>query len=173
MASIFGHAIVGYTISKISTNKNLKRLFLFAVLSAILPDLDILAFNFDIPYSHPFGHRGFSHSILFALIWAVMLMFSLGKQNKLLWFVVIFFSTISHGVLDAMTSGGKGIGFIIPFNNERFFLPFRPIQVSPLGIEKFFSEWGIQVIISELKYVFIPCVIVLLILKFIKKKYEY
>ena len=35
---------------------------------AILPDADVIAFSLDIPYSHPLGHRGFSHSLLFALI---------------------------------------------------------------------------------------------------------
>ena len=149
---------------------NYKWLFLLAILSSILPDLDVLTFNFGIPYSHPFGHRGFTHSIVFALIWAVLLMFFFGKQNKVVWFVVIFFSTLFHGILDAMTTGGKGIGFFIPFNNERFFFPFRPIQVAPLGIEKFFSEWGIKVILSEIKYILMPCIIVLLILRIRKKK---
>ena len=170
MASVFGHAIVGYTITKAASIKNYKWLLLLAILSSVLPDLDVLTFNFGIPYSHPFGHRGFTHSIVFAIIWAILLMLFFGKQNKVLWFVVIFFSTVFHGILDAMTTGGKGIGFFIPFNNERFFFPFRPIQVSPLGIEKFFSEWGIQVILSEVKYILIPCIIVLLILRLIKKK---
>jgi len=170
MASVFGHAIVGYTITKAASIKNYKWLLLLAILSSVFPDLDVLTFNFGIPYSHPFGHRGFTHSIVFAIIWAVLLMFFFGKQNRVLWFVVIFFSTVFHGILDAMTTGGKGIGFFIPFNNERFFFPFRPIQVSPLGIEKFFSEWGIQVILSEVKYILIPCIIVLLILKLIIKK---
>ena len=170
MASVFGHAIVGYTITKAASIKNYKWLLLLAILSSILPDLDVLTFNFGIPYSHPFGHRGFTHSIVFAIIWAILLMLLFGKQNRVLWFIVIFFSTVFHGILDAMTTGGKGIGFFIPFNNERFFFPFRPIQVSPLRIEKFFSEWGIQVILSEVKYILIPCIIVLLILKLIKKK---
>jgi len=121
MASVFGHAIVGYTITKAASIKNYKWLLLLAILSSVLPDLDVLTFNFGIPYSHPFGHRGFTHSIVFAIIWAVLLMFFFGKQNRVLWFVVIFFSTVFHGILDAMTTGGKGIGFFIPFNNERFF----------------------------------------------------
>jgi inner membrane protein len=170
MASVFGHAIVGYTITKAASIKNYKWLLLLAILSSVLPDLDVLTFNFGIPYSHPFGHRGFTHSIVFAIIWAILLMLLFGKQNRVLWFIVIFFSTVFHGILDAMTTGGKGIGFFIPFNNERFFFPFRPIQVSPLRIEKFFSEWGIQVILSEVKYILIPCIIVLLILKLINKK---
>lgn len=163
MASIFGHGIVGYTLSKVIDRKNLKWLMLAAIISTIIPDADVLSFKLGIAYEHPFGHRGFTHSICFALLWAVLLMLVIGKKNKILWFFVIFLSTLSHGILDAMTSGGRGVGFLIPFNSNRFFFPFREIKVSPIGIEKFFSEWGLRVIFSELKYVFFPCFIILMI----------
>lgn len=142
MASIFGHGVVGLTLAKVIDTKNTKWLLLFAILSTILPDADVVAFSFDIPYLHPFGHRGFTHSILFAILWALVLTFTIGKLKKMLWFLVILLSTVSHGILDAMTSGGKGVGFFIPFNNDRFFFPFREIVVSPIGVEQFFSEWG-------------------------------
>lgn len=160
MASVFGHSIVGFTISKVIDTRNTKMLLIAAIISTVLPDLDVIGFKFGISYLHPLGHRGFTHSILFSLLWALLIMFTLGKNNKLIWFLVIFLSTMSHGVLDAMTSGGRGVGFLIPFNNERFFFPFREIKVSPLGIERFFSEWGVQVIFSEFKYIFIPCFII-------------
>ncbi len=160
MASIFGHSIVGFTLAKVIDNRNTKLLLFAAIVSTILPDLDVIGFKFGVPYKHPMGHRGFSHSILFSIVWAFILMFLFGKKNKLIWFLVIFLSTLSHGILDAMTSGGRGVGFLIPFNNNRFFFPFRNIKVSPIGIEKFFSEWGVQVILSELKYVFIPCFLI-------------
>lgn len=169
MASIFGHAIVGFTLSKVLSKKNSKILLLLAVASTILPDIDVLAFSFGIPYEAPFGHRGFAHSIVFAVLWATLLMFIFGSLNRKIWWIVIFLSTISHGILDAMTSGGKGVGFFIPFNNSRFFFPFREIVVSPIGIEKFFSEWGIKVILSELKYIVLPCFVILIVLFLIKK----
>ena len=161
MASVFGHGVVGYTLTKVIDSKNAKWLLFAAILSAILPDFDIIAFYFGIPYEHPLGHRGFTHSILFAILWALVLVYLLGRKNKLIWFLVVLLSTVSHGVLDAMTSGGKGIGFFIPFDNEPFFFPFWGIQVSPLGVSKFFSECGVQVILSEFKYVFLPCFIIL------------
>lgn len=169
MASVFGHALVAITIKKIADDKNTKWLLLSAILSSILPDLDVISFNLGIPYLHPLGHRGFSHSILFALIWAGILAISIGKLKKKLWFFVIFLSTLSHGVLDAMTNGGKGIGFFIPFENSRYFFPFRPIQVSPIGIEKFFSQWGLEVILSEIKYVLLPSIVIFVILKMVNK----
>lgn len=169
MASIFGHGVVGYTLTKIIDNKNTKWLLLAAIFSTILPDFDVIGFKLGVPYSHPMGHRGFTHSILFALLWALILMLTVGKQNKKLWFSVVFLSTVSHGILDAMTTGGKGVGFFIPFNNDRFFFPFRLIKVSPLGIEKFFSKWGLQVIFSEFKFIVIPCLLILLILSVFKR----
>jgi inner membrane protein len=169
MASIFGHAVVGLTITKLFDKKD-KKLLLLAVVSSFLPDIDVLAFNFGIPYSHPLGHRGFTHSIIFAILWALLLTLIFGRKSKLKWFFVIFLSTISHGILDAMTSGGKGVGFFIPFNNERMFFPFREIVVSPLGVERFFSEWGLQVVLSEFKYIFIPCIIILLVRFLFQKK---
>jgi inner membrane protein len=169
MASIFGHAVVGFTLSKIISNNNSKLLLLLAIASTILPDIDVIAFNFGIPYEDPFGHRGFTHSIFFAMLWATILMFVFGKLNRVFWWIVIFISTISHGILDAMTSGGRGVGFFIPFHNERYFFPFREIVVSPIGIERFLSERGMRVIFSEFKYVFLPCFIILVLFYFIKK----
>ena len=168
MASLFGHGLVGFTLTKIASAKASKVLLFLAIVSAILPDLDVVTFG-KIPYTHPFGHRGFTHSIVFALIWAVILAFVFTKAKRILFFVVIFLSTISHGVLDALTTGGKGVGFFIPFNNARFFFPWQVIKVSPIGISKFFTNRGVQVILSELKYIGIPCLIVLIVLYFKRK----
>ena len=172
MASIFGHGLVAYTTTKLLDSKSNRVLLFLAIVSAIFPDIDVLAFKFGIPYSHPFGHRGFTHSILFALIWSVSLTLCFGKQRKLMFSVVLFLSTISHGVLDAITTGGRGVGFFIPFDNSRYFFPYRKILVSPLGIENFFSEWGMRVILSELKYIGIPCLLLLAVVyvsKYIKR----
>ena len=161
MASIFGHGLVAYTASKVIDSKSNKLLLFLAIVSAMLPDLDVLAFKLGISYSHPLGHRGFTHSIVFAVLWSMLLSFTFGKSRKLIFASVLFLSTVSHGVLDAMTSGGKGVGFFIPFDNSRYFFPFREIKVSPIGIREFFSEWGLNIILSELKYIGIPCLIVL------------
>lgn len=162
MASIFGHGIAAFTIAKVASEKASIGLVVLAILSSILPDIDVLAFNFGVPYESPFGHRGFTHSILFAIIWALCICVLFGKQRKMLYFLVILFSTLSHGILDALTTGGKGVGFFIPFDNERYFFPYQVIKVSPIGVERFFSEWGLQVIFSELKYVFLPCALILI-----------
>ncbi|MEC3905602.1 metal-dependent hydrolase [Tamlana sp. 2201CG12-4] len=171
MASAFGHAVVGFTLTKVIDNRNLKWLLIAAIFSTLLPDFDVVAFKLGIPYESPFGHRGFTHSILFSFIWSGILMLTLGRQHKLVWFFVIFLSTLSHGILDAMTSGRMGVGFFIPFDNNRFFFPFRNILVSPIGISEFFSGWGIKVLFSEFKYIVLPCSLVFFVRFLIKKLY--
>nr|WP_321225343.1 metal-dependent hydrolase [uncultured Psychroserpens sp.] len=170
MASIFGHGLVAYTVAKVADSKTSKSLVFLAILSSILPDIDVIGFSIGIDYLHPLGHRGFTHSILFALLWSALLTFFFGKSKKLIFAIVLFISTISHGLLDAMTSGGKGVGFFIPFDNSRYFFTFREIKVSPIGIENFFSQWGIRVILSEIQYIAMPCGIILLMHYFLSKK---
>ena len=82
MASLFGHGLVGFTLSKIVDSKSSKLLLFLAIGSAILPDLDVIAFNFGIPYAHPLGHRGFTHSIAFAVLWGLIIALLLRKQKK-------------------------------------------------------------------------------------------
>jgi inner membrane protein len=74
------------------------------------------------------------------------------------WRLALFFFlvTASHGVLDAMTNGGYGIGFFIPFDTTRYFLPWRPLVVSPIGVHGFFSRWGWDVMKSEFLWVWLP-----------------
>lgn len=165
MASAFGHGFVGYTLSKLIDKKQAKLLVILAIVSSIFPDADVVSFYIGIPYEAPLGHRGFTHSILFAILWGALLAFVFGKERKWIFFWVIFLATISHGVLDALTTGGEGVGFFIPFNDTRYFFGYRPIKVSPLGIKRFFSEWGLKVILSEIIWIGIPCFAVLLLKK--------
>jgi len=168
MASAFGHALVGYTLGKTMTpiKPDWKFYFLIIALPA-MPDLDVISFNFGIPYEHWLGHRGVSHSIAFALLFAMLvkLVFysKIEFKSRTAWKLIgLFFLIIaSHGVLDAMTTGGRGVGFFIPFTDERYFLPWRMIRVSPMSAARFFSEWGLKVIKSELVWIGIPCAIIL------------
>jgi inner membrane protein len=108
-----------------------------------------------------FGHRGFTHSILFALIVAAAGWGLAQRLQATRWVVclVLFLSTVSHGVLDAMTTGGLGVAFFSPFSNQRIFLPWRVIEVSPMGVSRFFSVRGIQILASEVVTVWLPCLL--------------
>ena len=74
MASAFSHAIVALAMGKAFQNKELswRELFLGALCSA-LPDLDVIGFYVGIQYGDVWGHRGMTHSIVFAALFAGVL----------------------------------------------------------------------------------------------------
>ena len=168
MASAFTHVFVAAALGKaISPERMPLRFWTLGLFCSLLPDLDVIAFRLGIPYRHMFGHRGFLHSLPFALIvglLVVLLAFPVVQRFSRRWWVMagyFFAVTASHGVLDAMTSGGYGIAFFSPFDNSRYFLPWRPLVVSPIGVYGFFSRWGWNVITSEFLWIWIPALTIL------------
>ncbi len=171
MASAFGHAISSLAIKSFfpTTPGDTIKIALLAIGCSVVPDADVLAFRFGIPYEHPFGHRGFTHSLFFAVLFALMVRYLFfyktpwgSKKGWWLW-LLFFLCTASHGLLDGMTTGGRGIAYFGPFDNTRYFLPWRVIQVSPLSAKRFFSSWGWQVIKSEAVWIGIPSLTILLV----------
>lgn len=168
MASVFGHALTAVAIGS-SYPDNIRKLkfLVLGACCAILPDADVISFKLDIPYEAFWGHRGFTHSLLFTVIVGVvvtLLFFRKGLTPVRATAHILFFTlcTASHSILDAMTSGGLGVAFFSPWDNTRYFFPWRPIKVSPIGIQNFFSEWGIRVILSEVIWIGVPCTIFML-----------
>jgi inner membrane protein len=128
---------------------------------SVLPDIDAFGFIAGVPYGHPFGHRGFTHSLFFAFVVALVGA-AFGRRVGVLpslAFVILFVSAASHGILDAMTTGGLGVAFFSPFSNARYFLPWRVILVSPIGVGSFFSSWGLRVLRSELLWIWTPALV--------------
>ena len=163
MATVLTHAIVGAALAPVGSAEIPRGRLVFAlvVLSA-LPDLDVLAFSLGIPYEHALGHRGFSHSLLFAVLisWIVARYgFSSVSRNSRAWwrlFLVLTLGTASHGLLDALTNGGLGVGFLLPFSTQRFFFPIQPLVVSPIGLASLLDGPMIRVFLSEIVYIWIP-----------------
>ena len=81
---------------------------------------------------------------------------SMGALSPAGWWAYFSVVTASHGLLDALTDGGRGIALLAPFSAERFYFPWRPIHVSPIGL-RFFSARGLDVALSELQWVWVPC----------------
>jgi inner membrane protein len=159
MASLFSHAAAALAIGACFYRPGVpKRVWALGALAAILPDADVAGFKLGIPYEHMLGHRGLTHSLLFAAALAALLALmstAQGMSRAALW-LYLFLAAASHGALDALTNGGLGVAFLAPFDGHRFFFPFRPIQVSPIGISRFFSARGWMVIRSELVWVWLP-----------------
>lgn len=175
MASAFGHAFVALALGTgFSKALRSSKFWLLGIACSILPDADVISFGLGIPYEHVLGHRGFTHSLLFALIlgFAITMVFYPSQwRTKSGATYMLFFAlcTASHALLDAMTSGGLGVAFFAPFDNTRYFLPWRPIQVSPIGVENFFSEWGKRVLLSEAIWIGIPASAYMLFVWIVKR----
>jgi inner membrane protein len=142
-----------------------------SIICSVLPDADVIGFSFGVPYGHFLGHRGFFHSPSFALFLSFFVVGVFFRSVDLFsgrWFfyiVYFFLLSASHGILDGFTSGGLGIAFLAPFDNKRFFFPWTPIMVSPIGIRAFFSKLGLMVFKSELLWVWLPCFLMVLVAK--------
>jgi len=135
-----------------------RRLLMAGVLASVLPDADVLGFRLGVAYSAEFGHRGASHSLAFALLLGVV---AAALANRLdarrgVAFAYIAVSAASHGLLDMLTNGGYGVALWWPFSAERLFAPWQVIKVSPLSIRRLASARGLEVLESELRWVWLP-----------------
>lgn len=176
MPTVFSHAVAATAMgTAYSAKSKSKRFWIASMACAAIPDLDVLAFSLGIPYEHTFGHRGFSHSLTFSAILALAVTYFLFKDAKALsrkWFglvIYFFFCTASHGILDAFTNGGLGIAFFAPFDNTRYFFPWRPLIVSPIGLRGLFSAWGIGVLRSEFLWIWRPSLTLIFLIYFVRK----
>lgn len=161
MPTIFSHPAVPLAVGLGLGRDVISRpLLLAGAVGSVLPDLDVLAFTFGLSYEHELGHRGMSHSPVFAALLALVgacprriLQTSFTRA-----FFFLFVTIASHGLLDAFTNGGLGVAFFWPWSEKRFFSPFRPISVSPIGISDFLPH-AASVLFSELLWVWIPCIL--------------
>jgi inner membrane protein len=174
LPSLITHSIIGIAAGKsLNNDEDSKHLCLLSVVCSVLPDADVIAFLFGVPYSHFFGHRGFFHSPFFGLILSLFVVGIFFRKQETFssayrGFFYFFFITSSHGLLDAFTNGGLGIALLSPFDSTRYFFPWTPIEVSPIGIRAFFSEWGIRVILSEMIWVWTPLFLFILLVRKIR-----
>jgi inner membrane protein len=165
MPTIFTHAVVPLALGAGLGGQVISgRLVLAGMALAILPDLDIIAFRFGVPYGSAFSHRGFSHALATAAIMALAMALAHRALHTgfLRAFLFLFVAGASHGLLDAFTNGGSGIALLWPFSGERYFAPVTPIEVSPIGISRFLTARGAAVLLSEFLWVWLPCAAIVL-----------
>ena len=154
MASI-GHVLVGAAVSRAYRTHQTPRWSSLAAATiwaalAMLPDADVLGFRFGVHYADPWGHRGATHSFVFALMVAA-LAWLVGRATRLPpWrtAVAVAVAVVSHPLLDTMTDGGLGCALLWPFSDHRFFAPWRPIPVAPIG-RAFLSARGLRIAATE------------------------
>lgn len=109
-----------------------KKAMLWGALSQSLPDIDFIAGFWMGTAEELLAHRGFTHSILFALIMAPTLALAAGRLHRL---YGIPFKTLSifflveigvHLFLDGFNN--YGVGWLEPFSHQRF--TFNTIYVA-------------------------------------------
>lgn len=162
MATAITHALVGGVLgASAPTGLPRARMLVAGALLAMVPDLDVAAFALDIPYGHPLGHRGLSHSLVFAVFLgaatAALLLRGrwLSRQGALAT-GLLSLAAASHGLLDAFTDAGRGVGFLIPLSDARFFFPWRPLATSPIGVQAFLRGEAAAILWNELRWVWLP-----------------
>lgn len=153
MASI-GHIAVGMVAARAEDNSARQPgvgAFLFWSTVSLLPDVDVIGFSFGVRYGDPWGHRGATHS----LAMAVLLGLAAGvaaraiRRPPLRTAILTTGVLASHVLLDTMTDGGLGCALFWPFDLTRYFAPWRPIPVAPIGAA-FFTAGGAGVAAIEL-----------------------
>jgi inner membrane protein len=132
MASVYTHALVGLGMGKLGFSRPMPVLFwILAALLPVVPDFDVFS---SARYGAIYAHRGFTHSLLFAIFVGMIAAGATYRHFKIeFWALSGFFFLIvaAHGLLEACATGGSGIPFFWPVDNRRFgpwgFLPFSDI----------------------------------------------
>lgn len=157
MPSIFSHAILPLATGAAAGRGRIPpRIALVSAFLAIVPDFDVIGFRLGVGYGDIWGHRGATHSMAFALLVSGAVALLWREARTAAGWLFLFASMASHGLLDMLTDGGKGVALLWPFDATRLFVPWQPIRVSPIGA-RFFSERGMETVRSELLTIWLPC----------------
>ena len=117
-----GEAVLGKKIGN--------KAILWGAVAGTLPDLDVILRYFTDEISATQMHRGFSHSIVFAVLIAPLLGWIARKIHfKLVdvsfkdWTKLFFWTTVTHPLLDAHTTWGTQffLAFEIPISLSKYF----------------------------------------------------
>jgi inner membrane protein len=172
MPTIFTHAVVPIAAGvALGRGRISLPIMVAGVVLAILPDADVVGFKLGIDYADQYGHRGASHALLVAAVVAGLVTALFRPARFMLIFAFLFASMASHGLLDALTSGGLGPALFWPGSDARIFAPYTPIRVSPIGMG-FFSARGVETLLSELLWVWLPAAAAMLIGRAYIPKFE-
>lgn len=154
------HALVGAAMAQAAPEgiSKPKAALVLSILAAA-PDLDIIGYHLGVMFGETLGHRGLTHSLLVALVVGVtagVACWWKGRTISALYFgVLAFVAVASHGLLDAGTTGGPGVGLLLPFDAQRFFFDWRPIEVCAINPSRFIGSVT-RVLASEALWVWLP-----------------
>jgi len=173
---MFSHAVTALSIGTCFYRPQVpKRVWILGAICGAFPDIDVVGFHYGIHYGDFWGHRGFTHSLVFAALLAGVVVLAASRTNltgisRLSLAFYVFLATASHGVLDAMTNGGLGVAFFSPLDDGRYFFPWRPILVSPISAGRFFSARGYAILQNEFLWIWLPCIVFAILVLFLRRR---
>lgn len=102
LGAAVGEAVLGKKVGN--------KAILYGAIAGTIPDLDVVASFFTDTTKALLFHRGFTHSVVFSLIFAPILGWIVSRYEKLksvkLWTYLFFWSLVTHPILDAHTTWG-------------------------------------------------------------------
>lgn len=102
LGAAVGEAVLGKKVGN--------KAMLYGAIAGTIPDLDVLASNFTDTVSALEIHRGFTHSIVFSIVFAPIFGWLVSKiesfKNFKSWSWLFFWAFITHPLLDAHTTWG-------------------------------------------------------------------
>ncbi|MDO6812703.1 metal-dependent hydrolase [Tenacibaculum soleae] len=161
LGAAVGEAVLGKKIGN--------KAMLYGAIAGTIPDLDVFASFFTDKVTALYIHRGFTHSIVFSVLFAPILAWIVSRYEKYKdfknWTLLFFLSFVTHPILDAHTTWGtqlfwpfdirlafKNIFVIDPLYTLPFlvFLIFAMTQKRTSEKRRFYNKMGLIVSSSYL-----------------------
>jgi inner membrane protein len=107
----FTQIVLGAAVGEAVLGKKIgNRAMFYGALAGTIPDLDVLASHFTDTVSALSIHRGFTHSIVFSVLFAPLFGWLVSRYEKFKsfkgWSWLFFWAFVTHPILDAHTTWG-------------------------------------------------------------------
>ncbi len=148
-----GHVAVGLAAGRLhagaASRSRVAPTLIFTAL-AMFPDLDVVARQLGAGRASIWLHRGALHSIAVAVVAGLAAALLVGRLGHTWWRTAATAALValSHGALDTMTRGGRGVMLLWPFDETRFLAPWPILAAAPIGI-RLASTPGVAVFVHE------------------------
>ena len=171
MPSLIGHTLVGVASAslgrKVLKNISIRKLIFLSFIAANAPDFDVLFHHLGLDHLEFFAHRnGFFHSVFFCLLFGFITAYVFFRNLLFKMSLYFFLVSFSHLLFDSMTKD-IGVSFLYPFMKEEFIFPIAPLLPSGFSLDEFQAG---GVIFREAMIIWLPCISILLLTFFVKKK---
>lgn len=154
MATIYSHAVVGLGLARLYTGRPMPWTYwILAAALPIVPDLDVFS---TAAYGGALGHRGITHSLLFALAIGSLAAGATFRRFRVRWWsLAALFSLIiaSHGLLDALNRGGANVPFFWPLAGSYGNWGLIPVSDIGVGLP---DAWRSRAVRAELLWLWLP-----------------